>query len=178
MFCPNCGQEKTGPETHFCSKCGFLLTGTATLLRTGGSLPETSGNPKTGSKRKRGLKQGLFIFLLTFLVVPIVAMISVWSRIGPELVSLISVALFMGGLLRMAYAWLLEEDSAAAAQPSQAQNQISGAGYNALPPQQTTPVPSYVASRPGNWRDTNDLEPASVTESTTRLLSDEERHDQ
>lgn len=41
----------------------------------------------------------------------------------------------------------------------------------ALPPSQSQPVPNY--ARPGSWRDTNDLQP-SVTESTTRLLNDDE----
>jgi len=45
---------------------------------------------------------------------------------------------------------------------------------HALPPQQSIPASAYASPQPGNWRDTNDLQP-SVTESTTRLL-DEEPH--
>jgi hypothetical protein len=41
---------------------------------------------------------------------------------------------------------------------------------NALPPQQSIPVDSYAPPRQANWRDTNDLEPSSVTDSTTKLL--------
>ena len=79
MFCPSCGQERISDETRFCSRCGFLLSGTYELLMTGGVIPQAPvGASQIVAPRTRGLKQGLFIFLLTFLVVPIVAI--VWSR--------------------------------------------------------------------------------------------------
>jgi len=171
MFCPNCGQEKLGPETTFCSRCGFLLSGTAALLEAGGNLPAAPGTTSQTSKRKRGVKQGLFIFLLTFLVVPIVAMISIWLRVGPEITSLVAVLLSMGGLLRMAYAWLLEDGSPAAAS---SQQQLGGSSTRAaLPPERSIPAADYAYQGPGNWRDTNELQP-SVTENTTRLLDHEQ----
>jgi hypothetical protein len=43
----------------------------------------------------------------------------------------------------------------------------------ALPPQQAQPAGFYTAPGVGNWRDTNDLEPTSVTENTTRLLEND-----
>jgi hypothetical protein len=54
---------------------------------------------------------------------------------------------------------------------------LHGSQHNqALPPQQSIPAQAYAPPRAGTWRDTNDLEPSSVTESTTRLLEkDEER---
>ncbi len=39
----------------------------------------------------------------------------------------------------------------------------------ALPPNQTAPADFYTPQRT-EWRDTSDLEPASVTDSTTKLL--------
>jgi hypothetical protein len=48
--------------------------------------------------------------------------------------------------------------------------------HQALPGQQSIPASSYAAPRTGAWKDTNDLEPSSVTESTTRLLDKEEQH--
>lgn len=47
------------------------------------------------------------------------------------------------------------------------------AAQAALPPQQSQPV-GYYSPGVGNWRDTNDLQPSSVTENTTRLLDKEE----
>jgi hypothetical protein len=42
-----------------------------------------------------------------------------------------------------------------------------------LPPEQSIPASAYVPPANGNWRDTNDLMPTSVTETTTRLLNKE-----
>jgi hypothetical protein len=50
---------------------------------------------------------------------------------------------------------------------------LSGANapQNALPPQQSVPVSSYIPPAPGKWQTTNDLSaPSSVTEPTTKLL--------
>jgi hypothetical protein len=47
-------------------------------------------------------------------------------------------------------------------------------GHAALPPQQSIPASSYGVPTAGSWRDTNDLQPTSVTESTTRLLKENE----
>lgn len=99
---------------------------------------------------------------------------------SPALAIVTTLILVVGGLLRVAYAWMfespvpgggktIEENAVSAAQillqrPSNAQ----------LPPQQTYPANSYAAPATGNWRDTNELEPHSITEGTTRLLENEE----
>ena len=51
---------------------------------------------------------------------------------------------------------------------------MPGQQYGALPPQQSIPVSMYDTPRAGNWRDTNDLDPVSVTENTTKLLTKED----
>ena len=56
----------------------------------------------------------------------------------------------------------------------QSQHHMPAAGYSALPPQQSVPASAYTTPSVGRWRDTNDLEPSSVTESTTRLLKQDE----
>jgi len=171
MFCPNCGQEKLGTEATFCSRCGFLLTGTAELLNRGGGVLPPAVTTTKDSPRKRGLKQGLFIFLLTFVVVPIAAMLSMAVHIGPGFVGVAAVLLFMGGLLRMAYSLLFEDNAIAA--PSGLPQAIGPGAQRALPPEQTVSAESYAYKGPGNWRDTNDLQPL-VTENTTRLLEHEQ----
>lgn len=61
-------------------------------------------------------------------------------------------------------------------QPQQQPPIYGAGGQSALPPQQSIPANMYNAPRPaGSWRDTNDLEPASVTESTTRLLEKDDK---
>lgn len=179
MFCPNCGQERISTETSFCSRCGFLLTGTAELIHTGGMFPHVQTTPVKGtSPRKKGLKQGLFIFLLTFLVVPIVAIFTIAINVEPYAVAISAIALFMGGLLRMAYALMFESSDAGAASIGNDINQLISRqrAAAALPPQHSVPIPADVPFRAatGTWRDTRDLQPPSVTDGTTKLLEKED----
>jgi len=97
MHCPVCGQQQMSGETRFCSRCGFPLTGVAELIATGGAAATSSVQTGKESPRKRGLKQGLFVFLLTFLIVPIVAMIIMALKLEPVAVlSLRSYSLWAG----------------------------------------------------------------------------------
>ena len=178
MFCPQCGQERVSSETNYCSRCGFLLTGATELLRTGGIIPQSAGpSSSAGSARNRGLKQGLFIFLLSFLVVPIIAIITIALQVQePFAVALAAILLFVGGLLRMAYAMLFESSSPTTVVTDRAVRAFTGqrSGPHALPPQRDVPVSAYAPPQTGNWRDTNDLQPTSVTESTTKLLNEDD----
>lgn len=180
MYCPSCGQENTTEETRFCSRCGFLLTGTYTLLQTGGVDP-TSTRParQQRSPRNRGLKQGLFIFLLTFLIVPIIAIVTIAVNARePFVLAIAAITLFVGGLLRMAYALLFEEHYETA--PSTGDDFLSAAQLhmnrgNALPPALSIPIDAFQSPQAGSWRNTNDLQPSSVIEGTTKLLEKDEK---
>ena len=176
MFCPRCGQEQISNETRFCSRCGFLMTGVGELMANGGSTALTDARPaKVDTPRKRGLKQGLFIFLLTFLVVPIVSILTVWAHAEPFGVAIAAILLFIGGLLRMAYALMFESSEPTGKTLEEnvygaAQNLLNRQpNQNALPPQ-SIPTSSYMPPTQGSWRDTNDLQPSSVTDPTTKLL--------
>ncbi|HVE56961.1 MAG TPA: zinc ribbon domain-containing protein [Pyrinomonadaceae bacterium] len=177
MFCPRCGQEQISNETRFCSRCGFLMAGVGELIANAGNTALTStGSAKPDTARKRGLKQGLFIFLLTFLVVPIVSILTIWANVEPFGVAISAILLFVGGLLRMAYAMLFESTEPTGKTIEQTVYQTAHGilnkkqDQNALPPQQSIPTSSYMPPTHGNWRDTNDLEPSSVTDHTTKLL--------
>lgn len=177
MFCPHCGQERVLTETNYCSRCGFLLTGTQELLRTGGVIPDLSPavRSSSGSPRNRGLKQGLFIFLLSFLVVPIITILTVAVNAEPFAVVISAILFFVGGLLRMAYALMFESSADMPADETAAGvNSFTERHHdpNALPPQRQVYPPPPPG---GNWRDTSDLQPSSVTESTTKLLHDDEK---
>ena len=179
MYCPHCGQERTSSETSFCSRCGFLLTGVAELLANGGIVPGAHPKLAGESPRKKGLKMGLFIFLLTFLAVPLVAILSRTIGIGPTIVAITAILLSIGGLLRMLYAALFESpvpagmDAATLEAARPAFINRAADAHAALPPEQSIPVSTY-APPAGNWRDTKDLEPGSVTENTTKLLEKEQ----
>lgn len=182
MFCPSCGQERISQETSFCSRCGFLLTGTSELLKSGGLIPQiqTADATKIVSPRTRGIKQGLFIFLLTFLIVPLVAMISIVFGRDRWGVAISAVLLAVGGLLRMAYAVLFESPSPG----GQSLEEKVLAGTRGLPNRnpaaemltQQTDIPArqYISPQAGQRRDTNDPQPTSVTEGTTKLLEKDE----
>lgn len=182
MFCPNCGQERVSIATNYCSRCGYLLTGTAELLQLGGGLPNTDAPvAKRPTPRSRGVKQGLFIFLLTFLIVPLVAIFSAAIDIEPWAVAITAIILFVGGLLRMAYAFMFESATESDQGGSQdymaAPRTFAAAGrQQTLPPQQSAPISSDVQFRAatGTWRDTRDLQPSSVTDGTTKLLEKDE----
>jgi hypothetical protein len=178
MFCPACGQERASDATIYCSRCGFLLSGAADLLTTGGVLPiavQTKGW-KAPSPRNRGLKQGFFIFLLAFLIVPIISIFTIAANAEPFAVVIAAILLTVGGLLRMAYALMFQStESVGSANPVPGGQHFASvpdrSGERRLPPQHTQPAQSYVSPAAGHWRDTNDLEPTSVTDNTTRLLN-------
>lgn len=181
MYCPHCGQEQISDATRFCSRCGFLLTGTAAVLVNNGELPHIPVQTTKNSPRNRGLKQGLFIFLLTFLLVPLIAIISKGLDITPFFVALAAIILPVGGLLRAAYALMFESsfgsEGVVNAGLAGGYNAMPGrANQSALPPQQSVPASDYASPPAGTWRgDTNELKtPASVTEETTKLLRKEQ----
>jgi hypothetical protein len=177
MYCPRCGQGQISNETRFCSRCGFLMTGVVELIANDGNTNLSApAQTKIDTKRKRGVKKGLFIFLLAFLVVPIIAILTLMVNAEPFAVVISAILLGVGGLLRMAYALMFESNEPVGGNVARsafqtAPNFLSGSqNPNALPSSQTIPAASYMPPKHGNWRDTNDLETSSVTDPTTKLL--------
>ncbi|MEQ1763976.1 MAG: zinc ribbon domain-containing protein [Pyrinomonadaceae bacterium] len=183
MHCPRCGQHQISDETRFCSRCGFLLTGIAHVIANDGIVPQQNSTFfAAGSPRRRGMMQGVFFFLLTFLVVPIIAISTAFLGMPPFFVAITAVLFFVGGLLRGVYALMVEsgvpggktlEEKVLAGNFVISDKQKAGE----LPPAQSIPVNVY-APPPGagHWRDTNDLaqNPGSVTDGTTKLLQKDE----
>ena len=175
MYCPQCGQERISHATSFCSRCGYLLTGTAELLRTGGALQTGSDLP---SPRSRGIRQGLFLFLLVFIVAPILGMISVFAfRVPPWPMGIAIFLLAGGGLLRMAYALMFESNNPSPPSVTGEINSGPDLATSALPPARTVPASEYVSPRSFSASKTAEI-PPSVTEGTTRLLEKEREPDQ
>ena len=177
MFCPQCGQQQVSEETRFCSRCGFLLIAVADIVARGGALPEhLIPQDQLTTPRKHGLKQGLFILLSGFLIVPIIIAISIFLRIGPTLAMMATFLLAVGALLRMAYALLFESNAQI---PWESESGVAGIAKNllhkkapqSLPAATSIPASDYFPPPSRDWMDTNDLAtPSSVTEKTTRLL--------
>ena len=177
MYCPRCGQEQISGDTRFCSRCGFLMIGVAELIAGGGNLPYLTNNAgKKNTPRKRGLKQGLFIFLLSFLVVPLLTIATIAINAEPFAVIISLILLVVGGLLRAAYALMFESDEPGEKTLEEgaietARSFLGRGQANALPPGQSIPVSAYAPPQHGRWRETNELaDPPSVTDHTTRSL--------
>lgn len=176
VYCPRCGQEQISIETRFCSRCGFLMNGMAEAVLKGG-LNQVDDQPKPISPRRKGLKHGGAWFLLGILVVPILAIFHELLRFPEEFVALAAVIFFLGGILRMIYALLFESGNPAEYTLEEnvyfAAQKLRGKSPNVkeLPAQQSIPVDAYAPPpTQASWRDTNDLQPTSVTEKTTKFL--------
>lgn len=175
IHCPRCGQQQASYDTRFCSRCGFTMNGLAEIVAKGGLPPEMFGDGKTESPRKRGVKQGALLMLSSLIIVPLLAIISATLDIHPAVVAVTAVVTFWGGLLRILYALIFETGKPTAANVGfveSVRSNLTGksSAPAALPPQQSQPAHADFQPAPGNWRDTNDLQPVSVTEETTRTL--------
>jgi hypothetical protein len=179
MHCPRCGQQQVSVETKFCSRCGFPLGLTAEVLSHGGFLPQLAelNKKKTFFTRKNGVVFSLFWFMFFTLLLT-----SIFGIAGARPLQGITavIGVFGGLMLMIASLILLKPTRKMPVYPNMeipASNQQSLYGapqQNALPPQHSIPASGYVPPAAGNWRDTNDLTPTSVTDNTTKLLSKDE----
>jgi hypothetical protein len=185
MHCPQCGQQQVTGEVRFCSRCGFPLGAVVELLANGGSLPVVTGEMETRrrSPRHEGVRQGVMMFFLGAVIVPLLGILNAFQGDDANLLDLLvpisAVLFFVGGFVRILYA-LIFEDGAPPAYPQSASlpymppmasTQLSAGvarGAAALPPAQSIPV--------STWRQRSNtaeiVNPPSVTEHTTRLLDD------
>ncbi|HUS12215.1 MAG TPA: zinc ribbon domain-containing protein [Pyrinomonadaceae bacterium] len=180
MFCPQCGQQQVSNVTRYCSKCGFLLDGVAVVLASGGALPTTQvqASYRQLSPRSKGIRQGALLMLSTLLLVPLVTIISVFFVGSPELfVSVTAITLFVGGLLRIFYALLMEE-SVSPVTMGPLSGHLPTAVRQFDQPPRNAALPPAAANSAAGWRarpNTAELyQPPSITAHTTRLLDKDE----
>ncbi|MFL6374593.1 MAG: hypothetical protein ACJ73D_08015 [Pyrinomonadaceae bacterium] len=178
MHCPSCGQQQISNETKFCSRCGMPLSLVAEVVANGGFLPQLAEleTKKTFLNKKNGVIATIF-FMITFMML----LPALFGIADLETAAGVSAVLGVFGGMMMIIASLVFLPSSRKRMPMtqfvapSPQQGLGGQQHgHALPPQQSIPVSSYGPPQPGNWRDTNDLQPA-VTEGATRLLDDEER---
>jgi hypothetical protein len=148
---------------------------TAQLLLTDG-VPTNAAMERTSdgeSPRWRGVKQGLFLMLLTVVLVPLLGIL---LRFGigtnPWPLGVVVFLLGGGGLLRIAYALMFEPKHTSALPPGDERRPANLAASRVNPELASGDASSYIppVPRAGSWVDTNELQPRSVTESTTKLL--------
>jgi hypothetical protein len=181
MFCPQCGQKQLSNDARFCSSCGLPLNNVAAIIARGGQLPVSAQPTGRMTPRQKGVRQGAMLMLSTLLVVPLVAILGVaLLELPGEVAGLAAIICFVGGLLRILYALLFEENYVAEPAPMQqyvppaALPNYLGAPERgaALPPASATPADAYRRPR----YDTGELAAPptpSVTDHTTQLLNRE-----
>jgi hypothetical protein len=118
------------------------------------------------------------MMLSTLLLVPLVAIIGVGVlNLSGAIVAITAVMCFLGGLLRILYALLMEEPVAPATLESRAGYAQSGVPQFGRPVQNPVLPPASVNAAPV-WRPRPNpaeiYQPPSVTENTTRLLDKDE----
>ncbi|MEP6742866.1 MAG: hypothetical protein ABJB61_10245 [bacterium] len=152
------------------------------IVASGGQLPMRYVQPASRelSARSKGVRQGALLMLSTLLVVPVIAILSVYIIGAPHIfVPIAALFCFVGGLLRMLYALMMEDTTAPIDTPQistyappmapQLESQRSAASaqasLNAAPAWRPQPNTGQI------------LTPPSVTENTTRLLNKEDPQD-
>jgi len=184
MHCPSCGQQQVSPDIKFCSRCGFPMGLVSEILSHGGFLPKLAelNQKKSIFTKKNGVVGGVFWFILFTMLIPSIIGISG----GPDEAAGISAVIGVFGSMMIIIASLVflassKQRSLLLPQhmqpPAPNAHGIHGVHqHQALPGAQSIPASAYAPPQAGSWRDTKDLEPSSVTESTTRLLEKEERN--
>ncbi len=140
------------------------------------NLPNSVRRRNPFLTRRNGLAFSL-IWCLFFLLI----MAPLWGILDIEKLAGASaiIGIFGGLIMLISSAIFLKKDVVRfdhypQMMPPQQQYGLHGASQTALPPQQSVPASFYAQPQAGRWRETNDLEPSSVTESTTRLLNEQE----
>lgn len=179
MYCPHCGQQQISDVTRFCSRCGFPLETVSTILATGGTWPARLSQTDFTqlSDRSKGVRQGALIMLSTILLVPLVTIIGVVILgIPGVIIPLTAITCFVGGLLRILYALLMED-------PNRPMRLAQPVAFAPPTPQFDRPARQSALPSPpattSSWRPnptTAEIyQPPSVTENTTRLLDKEDK---
>lgn len=182
MHCPSCGQQQISSETKFCSRCGMPLGTVAEVVANGGFLPQLAQLEQMNFKKplfskKNGVLFGVFWFI--FLTMFATAFLGIVGA-PDELIGIIAITGVFGAMMIIIGSLVALPSSKP---PFTSNSQLRGrpveiqpgVSQSALPSAQSIPVGMYAPPAAGSWRDTNDLQPASVTENTTRLLDEKEK---
>ena len=172
MYCPQCSQEQITEEMRFCSRCGFPLAIVSQLVRNGGTLagfnPEAKGQL---SPRQKGVRWGLILMSIGVLLVPIAGMMTALQE-DLAVLFIPTFLVFVIGLVRLLHAYLLAQKT-----PTEDKSLFGARKTRQLPDAQVSALPAAHSIPVTAWRqpvNTSEIvQPSSVTDHTTKLLSDE-----
>jgi hypothetical protein len=179
MFCPRCGQEQASGDLRFCSRCGLPMGIISEVIANGGTLPQLLElGKKSFFSRRNGAIFSLFWFIFFVLILT-----PFWGVLDVDVMAGMSAIIgIFGGLMILLFSLLVlkpaqKELPVFLQNPNAVPANLHGnQTQNALPPQQTQSAQEYV-SPAGNWKAANTgelVQPNSVTEGTTKLLSKDE----
>jgi hypothetical protein len=169
MFCPRCGQP-AAEEVRFCSRCGLPLGAVVEVVEAGGELARPGAGGEL-TPRQRGIRKGLTIAVGGLLFFAVAALLTAYrDELFPFLI--LAGVIITVGVMRLVYGLLLE-GHAPARESAKRSGELPGEQARAaeLPPARTVPISAY--AKPGA-RTSDAAAPSSVTESTTRLLDEED----
>lgn len=155
MYCPRCSQQQASEEMRYCARCGFPVEGVAALLASGGQLGP-SGAPAESAltPRQRGTRKGVLITAGGLLFFGL-ALFLTFIKEDFFVLMLPAALLITVGIMRVLYGILLESDA-------QRSKSLKAARAD------------EAATRELDAARAQPLPPASIAESTTRLLEHEE----
>jgi hypothetical protein len=180
MYCPKCSQQQVSDEMRFCSRCGFPLSAVRELIAASGALvgPEAEAQGGQLSRSQRGVRKGAWMMLASLALTLVVGLLSAIDDDFAVLL-LLPVLCFIIGFARVLYGVFLAgkrspQAKGAAAQPNIAPivpGQLDTAARTPeLSPPRVAPIEGFTAQR---MKTAEMVQPASVTENTTRLLDEE-----
>jgi hypothetical protein len=178
MFCPRCGQQ-AAEGVSFCSRCGMPLDAALELVEAGGLPARRQQETEAGgglTPRQVGIRKGLMLTAGGILSFGTVILLTAYKEDFFVLLIPAGILLVIG-VMRMLYALLLEGHAPdrkrskrdAADAPHELTVEHTRGGE--LPPARTVPASAY--AKPGA-QTSNMAAPSSVSESTTRLLDEDE----
>lgn len=171
MFCPNCSNTISDNETHFCSKCGFLIKNVNEFVKDGG---------KIGDESQKGIRQGAKLIFLSLILLPAFILLNSMFPPNDTLIEsspsntwfeqigwMVLWTIFLAGVARIAFTIIFERKSNVGGSDNEVIKQMnSNKIKNALPPMEETPISNF-----GKWKITDELfEPILVKKKTSGEL--------
>jgi hypothetical protein len=181
MHCPRCGQQQVSEEIKFCSRCGLPLGVIGEVVAQGGYLHQLAelqddDTKKTFFNKKNGVVFSVLWCILCFFLAIVFDAIFNSIPLGETFFATGIFGGIMILLISLVYLPSSKKRPGVGVPSERTPESLYGRAQNAgLPPQQTYPASDYAPA--GGWRakDTGDFAaPASVTDSTTKLLKQEE----
>jgi len=170
MYCPKCSQQQVSDELRFCSRCGFSLIAVKELIESS-SVPIDPGAAQL-ARKQRVIRRGAWMMLASLALTVFVGLL---TAIDDDFVVLMlfPALCFVLGFLQVLYGVFLADRRAARLKQPQP---VTPAQLNTPParPELYAPRVGPVESFSGQRVKTAEMvQPASVTENTTRLLDEE-----